>query len=121
MFTKVSHFRHLLLCSYCALWKVCNLLLGKTKIDRVIQLSHPPGLMKAPVRLNVTLCPPYSPSTKTRQSSAIPYTHLYKNTNLKNMLSVFCFHILTEFGIFEISKSLCCRLMCLKAGCQMPC
>src|SRR6218665_2050918 len=42
---KVSHFRHLLLCSYCAVWKVCNVLFKKTNLDRVKRPSHPPGLM----------------------------------------------------------------------------
>src|SRR6218665_2653854 len=33
-------------CYYCAAGKVCNLLLGKTNLGRVNQLSHPTGLMK---------------------------------------------------------------------------
>jgi len=118
---KVSHFHHLLLSSYCAAWKVGNMLFKKANLDRENQPSHPPGLMKCSRLLECDFVFSFFTVKKDKAELCkffviISMDRRLGTSNLKNMLSAFVnerFHILIELHIVKVWKSLCCWPLCL--------
>jgi len=82
--TKITMFTKSLTFATCCC--VVTVLRGKsarkTNLDRVNQLSHPPGHMKCSILLKRDFMLSFVTIKKPRPSCAIPYHHLYENMTL---------------------------------------